>query len=202
LQDKCEEYTGRAPPGNCPPVSFGIGVESGEVCRVRTGPEKADGHPQVETYLGACINVAARVEALTKVYYRAHTIVAEQTHELLCRGLFEQSYQELVHAALDDNGRDEERRGTQDRMADLDRRLCLGFLHYHHLKGVEKPLPLFRITDHSAYPGNDRFRTRLGRLTEGEQHVAEVVDFLKRRAPKSQTSGGRWKGVIDPLWTG
>ena len=146
--------------------------------------------------------MAARVEALTKVYYRAHTIVAEQAHELLCQGLFEQSYKELVRAALDDNGHDEERQGAHNRMTDLDRRLCLGFLHYHHLKGVEKPLPLFRITDYSAYPGNERFSTLLGRLTEGEQHVAEVADFLKRRAPKSRTTVGRWKGIIDPLWEG
>jgi hypothetical protein len=87
-------------------------------------------------------------------------------------------------------------------MTDLDRQLCLGFLHYHHLRGVDNPLPLFRITDYSAHPGNDRFMTLLGKLTEGEQHSEEVADFLRRRAPNSQTGARRWKDIIDPLWVG
>jgi class 3 adenylate cyclase len=202
LQDQCDEYNRRSRHAGCPEVSFGIGVESGEVCRVRTGPETADGRPQVETYIGSCINVAARAEALTKVYHRVHTIVAEHAHELLCRGLLAQSYRQLVRTALDDEGDGEGGRAAQSKMTDLDQRLCLGFLHYHHLKGVDRPLPLFRITDHSAYPGNDRFMALLGQLTEGEQHSAEVTDFLKRRAPKSQTGTRRWKDVIDPLWMG
>jgi class 3 adenylate cyclase len=200
LQDKCDEYNGRGRPVDCPKVSFGIGVESGEVCGVRAGPEGAGWPPRVETYIGSCINVAARAEALTKVYYRAHTIVAEHAHELLCRGLLGQSYRELVRAALDDDGRGEGGRAAHNRMADLDRRLCLGYLHYHHLKGLDGPLPLFRITDYSAYPGNDRFVTLLGQLTDGHRHSAEVADFLKRRAPKSQGGARRWKEVIDPLW--
>jgi class 3 adenylate cyclase len=202
LQDRCDEYNGRAQKVGCPKVSFGIGVESGEVCGVRAGPEKADWPPRVETYIGSCINVAARAEALTKGYYLAHTIVAEQAHELLCRGLLGQSYRELVRAALADDGGGEEGRATRNTMTDLDRRLCLGFLHYHHLKGVDGPLPLFRITDYSAHPGNDRFMTLLGQLADGHRHSAEVADFLQRRAPKSQAGTRRWKEVIDPLWTG
>src|SRR5262249_11085665 len=121
LQDKCDEYNGRARQGGCPKVSFGIGVESGEVCGVRAGPETADGPPRVETYVGPCINVAARVEALTKGYYRAHTIVAEHAHELLCRGLLGQSYRGLVRAALDGGG--EGGRAAVNAMMDLDRSL-------------------------------------------------------------------------------
>src|SRR5262245_482617 len=202
LQDQCDEYNRRAQSAGCPKVSFGIGVESGEVCRIHAGPEKADGYPQVETYIGSCINVAARAEALTKGYYRAHTMVAEHAHELLCLGLLGQSYRELVLAALDDRGTGEERRVVHTRMADLDQRLCLGFLHYHHLKGVDRPLPLFRITDYAACSGNDRFMTLLGQLTEGARHSEEVADFLKRRTPTSQARPGRWKEVIDPLWSG
>src|SRR5262249_35780480 len=108
----------------------------------------------------------------------------------------------LVRTALDDDGEGEEGRAARNRMTDLDRRLCLGFLHYHHLRGVDSPLPLFRITDYSAHPGNDGFMRLLGQLTGGAQHAAEVADFLKRYAPRSQTSAGRWKEVIDPLWVG
>jgi class 3 adenylate cyclase len=198
LQDTCDEYNGRAEPVGCPKVSFGIGIESGEVCGVRAGPEKADWPPRVETYIGSCINVAARAEALTKGYYRAQTIVAEQAHELLCRGLLGQSYRDLVRAALEGG---EEGQATNNTMTDLDRRLCLGFLHYHHLKGVDGPLPLFRITDYSAHPRNDHFRTLLGQLTDGDRHAAEVADFLQRRAPGSQAGPRRWKEVIDPVWT-
>ena len=200
LQDSCDEYNARARQVGCPNVSFGIGVESGEVCGVRAGPEKAD-WPRVETYIGACINVAARAEALTKGYYGAHTIVAEQAHELLCRGALGQSYRELVRAALDEEG-GPHGRATLDAMTDLDRRLCLGFLHYHHLKGVDRPLPLFRITDYSAHPGNDRFMALLVRLADGERHAAEIADFLRRRAAKSQAGPRHWAEGINPLWAG
>jgi class 3 adenylate cyclase len=201
LQDKCADYNSRGEHAGCPEVSFGIGVESGEVCRVRAGPEKSEGYPKVETYIGSCINVAARAEALTKVYYRAHTIIAEHAHELLCEGLLEQSYRELVHTVLDD-GAGEKGRTARSRMTDLDRRLCLGSLHYHHLKGVDRPLPLFRIADHSANPGHEDFTTLLDQLTEGDQHEAEVAEFLKRHAPTSQNGIRRWKEIIDPLWEG
>jgi hypothetical protein len=85
-------------------------------------------------------------------------------------------------------------------MTDLDRRLCLAFLHYHHLKGVDRPLPLFRITDYSAHPGDARFMTLLGRLADGDRHSAEVADFLQRRAPKSQAGARRWEEGIHSLW--
>jgi class 3 adenylate cyclase len=201
LQDACDEYNERAHQVGCPKVSFGIGVESGEVCGVRAGPEKVDWPPRVESYIGSCINVAARAEALTKGYYRAQTIVAGHAHELLCRDLLGQSYREFVRAALDDDG-GEKGRAAHNAMADLDRRLCLGFLHYHHLKGVDGPLPLFRIADYSAHPGNDCFTTLLGQLTDGERHSAEVTDFLQRCAPNSQADTRRWKEAIDHLWTG
>jgi hypothetical protein len=67
---------------------------------------------------------------------------------------------------------------------------------------VDRPIPLFRITDYSAHPGDDRFMTLLGQLAEGERHLAEVGDFLKRRAPKSQAGTRRWQEGINPLWTG
>jgi class 3 adenylate cyclase len=200
LQDICDEYNGRARPIGCPNVSFGIGVESGEVSVVRSGHGIVDGHPQMETYIGACINVAARAEALTKGYYRAHTVVAAQAHELLCQGLLGQSYRELVRAALDNGSDGQAAQAALDTMADLNRRLCLGFLHYHCLKGVDLPLPLFRITDSSAHLGNDGFKGLLGQLTDGDRHSAEIADFLSRRASKSQAGARRWEEVINPLW--
>lgn len=180
LRIKCERYNlGIETPG-CPLTSFGIGVESGPVSRILA--QSPAGNPIVDTYIGPCINIAARAEAMSKLFHRANTIISETANELLCEELCGESYSALIRRALDSNLPDDQRLTTYDKMNLLNRTLCLTFIHHHNLKGVDDPIALFRIADSSAHFGNPRFEALMVKLTDGAEHLSDVTDFLARTA--------------------
>ncbi|HEV8717388.1 MAG TPA: hypothetical protein VGX03_31780 [Candidatus Binatia bacterium] len=178
LQQHCAGYNAQQHEGACPQTSFGIGVESGRVSRVRAQSLGDPGAPLVDTYIGPCINVAARAEGVSKLLHRTNTVIAPTTNTLLCERLFGEDYTALMTRALDEGLMDSERLALHDRMNDLNRRLCLTFIHHHHLKGVEQPMPLFRLANSAIQLGNPRFETLLALLTADAAHLAEVRDFL------------------------
>ena len=182
LRVKCEQYNSRVQPSACPRTSFGIGVESGPVSRILAQSPDDNLYPIVDTYIGPCINIAARAEAMSKVLHRANTIIAETTNELLCKELLGESYATFIHKALEPDMRDDERLATYDKMNFLNRTLCLSFIHHHNLKGVDDPTALFRIADSAAYFGNPRFEALIVKLTDGTEHLSDVSDFLGRNA--------------------
>ena len=134
----------------------------------------------VETYIGDCINVAARVEGLTKTVHETHTIVGAHTNSLLCRTLFDVNYGELIDAVLVPGLDDTERLTTYDKMMELNRRLCLEFMHVAVLKGVDNPSPLFRIEDRRAQEDNPQFEELLRALTVSSEQRDAAVSFLRR----------------------
>jgi class 3 adenylate cyclase len=181
LQQHCAGYNARQRAGAGPQTSFGIGVESGQVSRVRA---QSPGNPcalLVDTYIGPCINVAARAQAVSKFLHRTHTVIAQTTNTLLCQTLFGEHYEALMARALDEGLVDPARLALYDRMNDLNRHLCLTFIQHHHLTGVEQPMPLFRLVSSVIHLGNPRFAELLARLTAGAPHLTEVLDFLHRR---------------------
>ena len=177
LMLKCERYNSNIDP-NYPRISFGIGVESGEVSYVYAGGHNNRSATMVHTYIGECINIAARAEAMTKIFYGARTIIAHKTNELLCKKLFRQSYPGLIRKALDPTLPDKKRMAVHDKMNNLNRALCLTFIHHHNLRGVDEPTPLFRIADSSANPGNPRFDLLIEKLCEGNDHRSDAIQFL------------------------
>jgi class 3 adenylate cyclase len=178
LQQQCTGYNAHQIETTCPQTSFGIGIESGRVSRVRAQSPGDPGYPLVDTYIGPCINVAARAEAMSKLLHRANTIIAQTINTLLCERLFGENYDALIARALDRALVDTERLALHDRMNDLNRRLCLTFIHHHHLRGVEQPMPLFRLANSTIYIGNPRFDALLALLTDDTAHLTDVIDFL------------------------
>ena len=64
-------------------------------------------------------------------------------------------------------------------MSELNRQLCLGFIHVHTLRGVDAPIALFRVSESTARLGNPRFESLLVTLTSGNQaHLDQVREFL------------------------
>jgi class 3 adenylate cyclase len=182
LRIKCEEYNSRLEPYACPQTSFGIGVESGPVFRILAQSAGDNPSPIVDTYIGPCINIAARAEAMTKLFHGANTIIAKTTNELLCKELLGTNYAAFVQKAYAPDTQDDERLTTYDEMNLFNRTLCLFFIQHHNLKGVDHPVALFRIADSSAQIGNPRFEALLGKLTDSSEHLADVYDFLARSA--------------------
>lgn len=180
LQGICTKYNQARGISDCPQTSFGIGVECGDVCRIQAfvSPGKS---PFVDTYIGECINVAARAESMTKLYDRSNTILAAGINEELSALIYGDSYRALIEKAIDDSSSDEARLEAQDRMNEINRGLCLTFMHHHNLKGVSKPMPLFRLAHGSVTLGNPRFDALLKRLASDEEHLQEVLGFIESR---------------------
>ncbi len=187
LLEECGVYNSNRGEMTCPRTSFGIGVESGQVSRVRAQSPGDPGYPLVDTYIGPCINVAARAEAVSKLLHRANTIVSHEINSLLCKELFGTDYDELIERALHPSINDIERLALHDRMNDMNRGLCLSFIHQHHLKGVDEPVALFRLANSSVEMGNPRFEALLGRLTEDPDHLSDVRLFLSSLARNDST---------------
>jgi class 3 adenylate cyclase len=165
LDVRCDAYNRRFQPSS--PTSFGIGVESGFVNRVRARALDSTGVPVLDTFIGDCINVASRLEGVTKTLDRARCIVGPRTNQLLVEDLHGVDYDALKRAGSS-IGSDTVRLAAQDQMVRLNRALCLSYLHDHLLKGVATAQALFRVSQSAAQPGNDRFEALLDALTDGD----------------------------------
>lgn len=175
----CRDYNGTITTPGCPETSYGIGLESGAVTEVAAGPI-GSGRPAIRTFIGQCINVAARAEAMSKALHNGNTILSGGIVERLCSSLYSESYQSLMDKALVADLDDVARLELHDLMNGLNRRLCLMFIHHHRLKGVVSPVPLFRLADRTAHLSNPRFDALLSDLTFDDGHAAEVRSFIKR----------------------
>lgn len=145
-------------------VSFGIGVESGTVSAVGAYPTGV-GVP-LATVIGGCINAAARVQDLTKVVHRTDVLLCSGLVERLTGDLFGQDYGALMQATVVPSGSldDATYLALETRMVELNRELCVQFLHHHLIRGFNQPTALFRLSRSSAVPGNPRFEALLDRL--------------------------------------
>jgi class 3 adenylate cyclase len=111
---------------------FGIGIESGTVNRI--GPGK------LGTRIGHCINRAARLEPITKMFHGTMLVIGEQANQLLVQALEGVDYAELLATTRTDG----ERAWAALRAAND----ALGVLWIGNLalKGVERPLHAFRAS--------------------------------------------------------
>jgi class 3 adenylate cyclase len=174
----CEEYNSNALQNGAPGTSFGIGIESGKVSRVSAHPITGSGHPVVDTYIGHCINVAARAEGISKIIYQANTIIAYSTVELVANALFRKTFHELLQQEPQ-CVEDRERLGLYDQINNLNRALCLSYIKKHVLKGVDHPMPLYRFARSAIQPGVPRFKLLIDRLVRGNnQHLIEILSNL------------------------
>lgn len=172
LRDMCERYNAAHP--NMPTISFGVGVESGEVSVIRASA----GSVGVQTVIGHCINIAARIEALTKLIASAQVIVADSTVELCTDEFFGHTFASLraeERAAQNDTARV----AVQKRMNDINREMCLTFLDRYSLKGVDAPMPLYRLDESATCGGVSRFDRLLEHLVVNDaEHLHQVRDVV------------------------
>lgn len=181
VKELCDRYNRRLA-RELPRTSFGIGLESGRVCQVRTSKRLEKAGLGVETYIGNAINIAARVEGVTKILDRTNLIVSDRTNRLLCKRFFKVDYQNLVDRGLDPKVDGKERRRYQTMMAELNSMLLLQFMHRHILEGVDPALSLYRLSESLASPSRPEFR-RLTRdfLTGGDaEHYKRVMALLEK----------------------
>ena len=65
-------------------------------------------------------------------------------------------------------------------MSLLNHDLCLSYINRHMLKGVDYPMPLYRLARSAIYPGLARFDELVMKLVrDNAGHCAEILDYLK-----------------------
>lgn len=177
LKGICENYNKRKSK-RIPNISFGIGIDSGVVRRVTSHPLN-ELTPKLETYIGDCINVAARIESITKDHARTLMLISEEVNWLLCRRLFKEDYRRLMVDALRASSPDE-RRKLWTRMNSLNESLLVGYMHEHNLRGVSKPMPVFRLSPTLASPEHPEFQDLLLKLCVNQHHLQSIKTFLAK----------------------
>src|SRR5262249_40050363 len=136
-----------------------------------------EGGPRFDTYIGHCVNVAARAEGVSKTLYEGNTIVADTTIELVSERLFGRTFAELRRRERD-CASDGERVAIHEELERQNHELCLSYIDQHILKGVATPMPLYRLARSAAELGNPRFDALLRGLAPDAAHLAEVRAFL------------------------
>lgn len=117
---------------------FGIGIESGTVKRVSAKIENT----KIETYIGNVINIAARLEALSKDHARAPIIYGPELNKLLVKKLLNEDYDLLMKQAKSMDNPEKLHR----KMSLINTQLLSSYLFEHKLKGIKKHMPIFRIS--------------------------------------------------------
>lgn len=138
---------------------FGIGIESGYVKKVSAKVNNLE----IVTYLGNVINLAARLEALTKDHARAPIIYGPEINELIVKKLFDKSYKKMIQKAKNSEST-EKAQILHEKMSKINSKMLSSYLFEHKLKGVDTHTPTFRISP-------TLFAT-------GTNHLSDFFDFL------------------------
>jgi hypothetical protein len=120
---------------------FGVGIESGQVRQVQA----KCGEYFISTYLGNVINIAARLENLTKDHARSPILFGPMLNEHLVKILFNVSYFELMNSAKQEKNSEIAKKKHAE-MSDMNSCLMSSYIFEHKIKGVKNPLPVFRIS--------------------------------------------------------
>ena len=104
--------------------------------------------------------------------------MADSTVELCADDFFGQTFASLrAQERAADN--DTERVAVQKRMNDINREMCLTFLDRYSLKGVDAPMPLYRLDESATCGGVSRFDRLLEHLVASDpEHLHQVRDVL------------------------
>ena len=66
----------------------------------------------------------------------------------------------------------------EQKMSELNHEMCLKFLHLHNLKGVDKPIALYRVSESALTLENQTFQALLGKLTADQAHTKAVKEVF------------------------
>jgi class 3 adenylate cyclase len=151
---------------------FGIGLEFGEMKNVRT--KQID--KEINTYLGNVINIAARLEALSKDHTRSPIIFGPCLNECLVREIFGECYTELMDQAKKSDST-ENAQALHQKMTMINSKLLSSYIFEHKLKGVDSPVPVFRVSPTLFNMDTSHFKDLVGLLPDNKiNKIHEVLD--------------------------
>lgn len=157
-------------------VSFGIGIESGHVQKVFSKVGERD----VQTYLGSVINIASRIESVTKSFNRTKLIIGECLYLRLIKKLFLEDYNAIAKNNTIFRKSYDELVQHHNEMNKLNQNLMLFHIFEHTLKGVDLPIRLFRLSPTLADIQKDSFCAISEKLARSPERFAKITLFLKQ----------------------
>jgi hypothetical protein len=150
---------------------FGIGIESGVVKKAFA----QIGATKIETYLGNVINIAARLEALTKEHARAPIIYGPTINELLVLKLIGKSYNSMMDAAKQADTA-EKAENLHKEMSKINSILLSSYLFEHRIKGVKQHIATFRVSPTLFLSSDESFQKFITLLpNEYQQRIAKII---------------------------
>lgn len=169
----CEDFN----MANNEKISFGIGIETGVVQEIVT---KNKGK-SIETYLGSVINSAARIETISKQYNRTKLVVGNRIYNKLSQELFPEEYKAIVEDAKHQRRDHSLSIKYHNEINQLNQKLMLFYIFEHNLKGVEFPVPLYRLSPTLADINKNTYYEVLQRLCDSKEKFDEVKSYLVER---------------------
>jgi len=156
-------------------LSYGIGMESGMVKKIIISTKPRD----LYTYIGNVINIASRIEAENKNHARANMIIGGQINQLLVKKLYGIDYFLLMEEVKKSNST-EEITTLIDKMNRINQELLLSYIFEHNLKGVDKPMPLFRLSPSLLRQERKTYNTvvkNLSQIIDREEYIKSLINM-------------------------
>lgn len=127
-------------------VSFGIGVESGNVWKTKIKNRNGSEHI---TYLGNTINMVSRIETQTKIFGETELLVGGEIYDYLMQGLYPDKY---TDTKLFKNY--SEILKNKPQLVLMSEKIMLYYIFKMKLTGIDNDIPLFRYdNDLASEPG-------------------------------------------------
>jgi len=120
-------------------VSFGIAADSGSVWDVGKNM-----HSNLDTYVGTVINRTSRIEANTKLFGNTQGAIGYYLYLNLLRDLYPDTYNTMSNYT----GKYDELLHNNPKVVLMSDKLALVYISALVLKNINKPLPIFRISEY------------------------------------------------------
>jgi len=141
-------------------MSFGIGIESGDVEQISI---KNNPNP-IYTYLGNVINIASRIESLTKTIARTTLIIGDEINQLLVKTLYNIDYR----SKREDARKSSDEKNTNkinNLLNETNQKMLVNYISLITLKGVDKPIAIYRLSPHFFKKDNEVFLRLINSLS-------------------------------------
>jgi hypothetical protein len=162
LKKSCDDFNNQY---SCD-VSFGIGLDCGGVNKIYMN----DGAQTKYTYLGNVINVASRIEKMTKNFGETEMLVGGNIYNYIMSEL----YPDVYNFDFTDSNYTEILRSNPSIIL-MSENILLYYIFKLKLEGIEKALPLFRYDNKLA---SEYIYEVIEKLV-GEDIKNEIIEFFK-----------------------
>lgn len=193
LKPICEEWNRvRTLKGleNSNDTSFGIGIESGDIVKIEAVDEKKDTSLEgmrLKTYIGKCINVAARIVEAQKMFGSTYMLLSENCNDQLCGKLWGIKYNELVKDAnvwrADPAANEAERERLWREMRAANDKLNVLYVGHLNLKGVKDPVGVYRVSSSLARVNRKEYWDLLRLLVPSGEQRKEISERMQKSVP-------------------